>query len=462
MKKILWVGDSPECPSGFGRVTREISARLDCRLGGPYEVAVLGVNHRGDPGTVPYPVYTAAVGGDPMGVRRLHWTCNKIKLETGALPDLIIIQADGWQIPDYVNTLRVKQPNGEYVLPEHAAIPIVAAVPIDGKNFQGGWLDGVSHTVFWTQFAHEEARLGGYAGTADIIPLGVDLGIFHPVDRRGALDRLKIGILRDSFIVGNVNRNQSRKRWDLTIKFFSEWVKTYKVKDAILFLHAAPTGDTTIDVHQLARYYGVHHLLAFREPPVYDGTFDEVMRDTYNCFDLQVSTTQGEGFGLTTLEGMACGVPQIVPDWSALGDWAKHGAWLVPCKSTIVGYPFVNVIGGEPDERSFVTALNRLYVDKSGRKQNAEAALECSKDPDYRWENIGNRWIETVERVLGTGAVSSLANAGQGEGRSSPERPVLADPCRPDGATGRLTGAVIRRRCDSEQTAGRGSDGCED
>ena len=67
MKKLLWIGDGPDCPSGFGRATREI---LDV-LKEHYDVTVLGLNHLGDPGTVPYPVYSCFPGGDMFGVGRL-------------------------------------------------------------------------------------------------------------------------------------------------------------------------------------------------------------------------------------------------------------------------------------------------------------------------------------------------------------------------------------------------------
>lgn len=402
-KKVLWVGDSPDCPSGFGRATREILDRLRFE----YDVAVLGINYRGDPHPYPYPVYTALIEQEPFGTRRLHEICKREK------PDVIVLQNDGWNIPGYIQMLLARKKNGEYHFPEHAAIPVVAAVPVDGKNFQGEWLHGVALTIFWTQFALDEARAGGFAGFADVIPLGVDLSTYHPVDRDEAITRLKLDSIRDKFIVGNVNRNQPRKRWDLTIEYFAEWVKTYKIKDAYLFLHAAPTGDAGISVIQLAKYHGVLEMLALRDPDPYDGISEEQMRDTYNCFNIDISTTQGEGFGLTTLEAMACGVPCIVPDWSALGDWAKRGAWEVPCTSTCIGSPFVNVIGGVPDKKQFVLAMQRLYLDKKAHTQNSTAALECAKQPQFRWGNIGERWVQVLDSVLATPVERPWQDAGR-------------------------------------------------
>jgi len=296
--------------------------------------------------------------------------------------------------------LRMRKPSGEYYFPEHAAIPIVACVAVDGKNFNGRWLNGVALTVFWTQFALDEAKAGGHAGKAIVIPLGVHLDVYHPMDKAECRRRRLLPGMQDKFIVGNINRNQPRKRWDLCVKYFAEWVKTYNVDNALLYLQAAPTGEMVMDVRGLAAYYGVTGRVAIAESDACYGVSEQDLAETYNCFDLCISTTQGEGFGLTALEAMACGVPCVLPAWSALGDWAQGAAWLVPCTSTVVGSPFVNVIGGVADEVQFTRALQRLYVDVDARGRNAQAALEAVQQPRFRWENIGQQYLDAIDGVL--------------------------------------------------------------
>lgn len=397
MKKLLFVGDAG-CPSGFARATHEILARVSTQ----YDVTVLGINYRGDPEGFPEclrgRIWAAGGGNDAIGVGRLVWMCDKVR------PDVIVIQNDGWFIPYYVAALRRRRPTGEYFYPDHAAIPIVAAVAVDGKNFRGDWIKDVTMAVFWTQFALDEARIGGYAGAAQVIPLGVDLDTFYPVDREGALARRNASALAGKFVVGNVNRNQPRKRWDLTLKYFAEWVHSRHIKDAVLFLHTAPTGDDSINVQQLAAHYGVLDRLALCEPEIFYGASEDDMRDTYNCFDVNISTTQGEGFGLTTIEAMACGVPCILPAWAALGDWAKGAAALVPCTSTAMqSFPSCNgsaVIGGIADERLFIDALDMLYHDKDHRALIARLGCELAAEPCFRWQAIGEAWTALLNNVL--------------------------------------------------------------
>lgn len=381
MKKLLWVGDAG-CPSGFARATHET---LDA-LRHSFDVTVLGINYRGDPHPYPYPLYTVFPGGDPMGVGRFLWMCDLVE------PDVIVIQQDGWNFPSYVRQLAKA--------PEHASIPVVAAVAVDGQNFQGRWLEGVALAIFWTQFALDEARLGGYAGAATVIPLGVDLDTYYPIDRYEARSRRLPKQLDDAFIVGNVNRNQPRKRWDLTVKYFAAWVNANKIDNAYLYLHVAPTGDMGCDVVQLARYYGIVDRLILSEPEMWYGVPEHEMRDIYNCFDVQVSTTQGEGFGLTTFEGMACGIPQIVPDWSALGELTKEAALLVPCTSTAIGPPYVNVLGGIADEASFIRKLDAIYASQSVQASLRERGLKRVHEQRFRWPIIGQTFTEAVENVL--------------------------------------------------------------
>lgn len=386
MKNLLWVGDAG-CPSGFALATHKI---LDA-LSQSYNVTVLGINYRGDPHAHLYPIYAAAAGGDAFGVGRLIWMCDQAK------PDIIVVQNDPWNIPLYMHTLRSTNANyhGEY-----ANVPVVGNIAVDGKNCTGRWLKDLACAVFWTKFAEGEAKAGGYAGQSAVIPLGVDLNVYKPIEQLEARMRRLPKQLDEAFIVGNVNRNQPRKRWDLTVRYFAEWVKRKNIGDAYLYLHTAPTGDAGVDVKQLARYYGVADRLCLMEPEVFYGIPEEQMCDTYNCFDVQVSTTQGEGFGLTTFEGMACGIPQIVPDWSALGELLSGAAQLVQCTATAVGPPYVNVVGGVADEVQFIEALDRLYCAKAFREKYSELGLKRVREAQFRWESVGAAWKDLLDRVV--------------------------------------------------------------
>jgi glycosyltransferase involved in cell wall biosynthesis len=50
----------------------------------------------------------------------------------------------------------------------------------------------------------------------------------------------------------------------------------------------------------------------------------------YNTADVHINTSEGEGWGLTSHEGAACNVPQIVPDHSACQELFADYATLIP------------------------------------------------------------------------------------------------------------------------------------
>jgi len=376
MKRLLWIGDAA-CDTGFARATHYT---LDT-LSKEWDVTVLGLNYRGDPHTYPYPIYPAWPGGDLFGIGRCQEIVRKVR------PHAIVIQNDPWNIPLYMKTLE-----------EINDVPrplMIGAIAVDGKNCRGWAMNKLDHVIFWTKFAQYEAIKGGFAKSSSIVPLGVDLDIYKLGDRAAARKLVLPPQCQNGFIVGNVNRNQPRKRIDLTIRYFAEWMHSTGVDDAFLYLHVAPTGDLGYDCDQLAGYYNLHGHMILAEPEVFQGASEAMMANTYHTFDVQVTTTAGEGWGLTTMEGMACGVPQIVPDWAALGEWCGEAAMKVPC-DPICSLNKVNVIGGEPDGDLFKLALDKLYRFPEIRAAYRDKGLELAAQPEYRWENIAEAFAKEV------------------------------------------------------------------
>lgn len=381
MRRLLWIGDAA-CPSGFARATHYT---LDV-LRKTWEVHVLGLNYRGDPHDWPYKIYPASLAdrSDLFGLRRVP------EMIAGIRPDVIIIQNDPWNLPMYMELTRM--------------VPTIAALAVDGLNCRGRELNGLQCAIFWTQFGADQAIQAGYKGPYAIVPLGVDLEIYHQIDKARARELFfqpkDHDQLRNAFIVGNVNRNQPRKRLDLSISYFCEWVKTVKIEDAYLHLHVAPTGDVGYDCQQLMRYYGLSNRLILSNPDTWVGIDEKTLNNNYNTFDVGFSTTQGEGWGLTTMEMMACKVPQIVPDWAALGEWTEDAVVKVPCTEIACTINNINVIGGVMDRKGAIEALDALYRSPATRETYGQKGFDLISRPEYRWPAIGERFANAVDAAL--------------------------------------------------------------
>jgi len=382
--KVLFIGDAA-CSSGFAKASHHLLGvlRETC------EVEVIGVNFRGDPHPDQklYDIFPAMVGGDPIGVGRI-----KERLEANR-PDLVVLQCNPWNVPTYL--LRIPK-----------EIPVVGIIAVEGKNCVGTQLNALKRAIFWTEFGRQEAIKGGMTIPSAVVPLGVDLDAFSPGDQLAA--RQALGLPEpclDAFIVGNVNRNQNRKRLDLMIQYFAQWVLGAHITDAYLYLHVLPGSSTQCDCEQLAYYYGIgagpNCRLIYAQPKdTFNGTTLAWLRDTYRAFDVFANTSLAEGWGLTAMEAMASRVPCVLPNNSAFGEWAREGALMVPSPMEGLMPDVKTMIGWVPDKLAWIEAVNRLYHSRDLRQITAQKGLDLVSRPEYRWEAIGRRFAEEIRTCL--------------------------------------------------------------
>lgn len=404
--KIVFVGDAA-CSTGFALCTHQLCDRLHANR---HEVTVLGINHYGSPHDYPYTIYPCV---DPLdrslmvcGEQRLPKLIARLK------PDVVIILQDPWNIRGYM--IEIEEQLGDTI---NAPRPIMIGwLAVDAKNqISGKQLNQLDHVVTWTQFGIDELRAGGYTGEHSIIGLGVNtchrdrnIGFeyYSPVDRRTARQStlsdgtpvLPEGIPIDSFIVGMVGRNQVRKRLDLALEYFAEWIKSKSVDNAYLYLHVGPTGESGCDIQALCRYYGIKVIVS--SPPVSAAVTADDMRLIYNCFDVLWSMSQAEGWHLPAIEAMACGVPCLLPDQGAPAEWAKPAAMLVPCTATALCAPINRApytIGGIADKELTIAALDKLYRHATIRERLSQLGLELARE--LSWDVVGEQWEALLQSL---------------------------------------------------------------
>lgn len=388
-RRLLWIGDSPTTAwTGFGRASFNIIKELLTR----FDVHVLGTTFDGcpyDKTVMPYDIYPMSKG--VTEVLRL------------VQPDVVVAQHDPWHVQNWLR--------------ECGKIPVVGIMPIDGKNCRCDYLNELAMAVWWTKWSEQEARIGGYTGPSCVVPLGVDLDIFKPVDKQVA--RTTVGLpvdVHDKFIVGCIARNQPRKRLDLLVRHFAEWVKSRHVDDAYLYVQTAPTGESAYDVASLFRYEQLEKRMLLVTPAAYRTLPETTQAGVYNSLDVYFTTTQGEGWGLPVMEAMACGVPCVVPQWSALADWARDAAVFSPCgdiAGTINSFAptsgtKIAVLGGVPNKSDNVAALDVLYRDADYYADVRARSLALVNRPEFRWPAIGQGVLSAVENALAARRSGSL------------------------------------------------------
>lgn len=370
---LLWIGDAL-VPTGFATVTHAVLNHLRH----DWEVIVSGVNYDGSSHELSYEVMPAWQGGDMWGMNRFKHLCTEFD------PAAVIINNDWWNVAEFAKAA----PEG---------VRIIGYMPVDGGNLESAAMQELNklHAAVWyTDFGHRAAVAGGFTGRRHVIPHGIDAEVFQPSDLQEARRQLGLTVPPDAFIVGNVNRNQPRKRLDLTIQIFAAWIKQHSIADAHLLLHCAQK-DTGWDLRRVAGYYGVaDRLILTGADDIRDMQDVSRLKYIYSSLDVQMTTTLGEGWGLTTMEGMACGIPQIVPESSALGEWATP-AVKIPCSRTLF-HPEINTTGSLVDEAPFVAALQALYQSKAERSRLAAEGLAHVRGEAFRWETVAGQFQELL------------------------------------------------------------------
>ena len=394
MKRLLFIGDAV-CHTGFARVTHNILEHL-CK---EWEVHVIGVNYNGTPHEYPYPIWPARLYGDIWGLGTFNNLLPKIK------PDVILAIQDPWIAARYATEI------------DRGDIPLAVYMPVDARNQRPDVcerLNALNLALFYTQFGEVQCRLAGYIGPSFIIPHGVDTELYRPLDKGACRSRLQIyqhnkqvGLPADAFIVGNVNRNQPRKRLDLSIQYFAEWIRRVagcpqRIENAYLYLHCSQRDSVAWDLAQLANYYGVADRIILPDSEIVTaakGLDESEMPYVYGCFDVQITTTEGEGWSLPTIEGMACGIPQIVPQYAALGEWAAGAAYMVPC-SGYTTHPVINTVGALSEKESFIRALDMFYRNPRMRSKYSAMALARAREPRFQWKRIAELFAHYLRIVM--------------------------------------------------------------
>lgn len=378
--KLLVISDAV-AHTGFAQLAHSILHEIYRE----WDVSILGINYMGDPHPHPYPIYPASLGGDVYGFNRLP------QLLDGLQPDVVFIINDPWIAKDYIPVIKERN------------IPAVVYTPVDSPNIKRDFAKALNdcHTVVgYTQFTVDELQKAGLDTRTKVIPHGSDLTIFKPISRSEA--REKLGLSKDWYIVGNVGRNQPRKRLDLTLEYFAEWWKRIgKPEHVRLYVHCA-LNDLGWDLLQLAQYFGMDSQMIITSPKITaaQGVPKEVLPYIYNSFDVQINTALGEGWSLPQAEGAACRVPQIVPKWSGLGEWMADAADLVDCTSICVNTGGINTIGGVADKEQFIQALDTMYKDERHRKIMAQKAYSLISQPRFRWETIAKQFADIFREAI--------------------------------------------------------------
>ncbi|WP_299360741.1 glycosyltransferase family 4 protein [uncultured Paracoccus sp.] len=192
---------------------------------------------------------------------------------------------------------------------------------------------------------------------ATVILHGVDTATFHPPRDRAALRR-SLGLDPDAVLVGCFGRVRAQKGVDLLVEAALASFPRHPRAQLILTGRITPENrGFADDLIGRIRAAGLDRRIRFLgEIP-----WDDVVRH-YQALDLFAAPARWEGFGLTPLEAMACGVPVIA---------SRAGAYEALIRDGETG-----TLVDRGDAAALTGALERWLSDDAGRGAAGRAARQ--------------------------------------------------------------------------------------
>lgn len=393
MARILWIADAGS-HGGFATVTHQIGERLVRDFG--HDIHVLACNYQGDYWPTNLKLYPASQKDpqDKIGITRFVEMAAKVQ------PDAVMFVQD----PPVVLKSLLSNPHdtdrvlwrgmdgmveGKYARWRPA---ILAYLAIDGYENPRAW-DEMVPRVKRIAMSHH----GGSAmPEAPVVWHGVDTDIYHPGDKAEA--KRALGFDPDRFLVLRVDKNTWRKDYPASWLAMKPILRRHP--DIDMHWHARRTASDGYDL-QMVQWNDedIRERVSWSGPQEAGqavGVPEEMLATLFRAADLFISTSWGEGFGLTILQAMASGTPVIAQDCSAITEVVGPGGILIKPKGRM------HVPMGQmqciPDVDKFTYWIEHLYNSAKLREALGRAAVEQARK--FSWDIAASRMHEHITNAI--------------------------------------------------------------
>ena len=392
--KVLMISDHPMAPSGVGTQTKYIvEALLDS---GKFKVSCLGgaVKHEnyepqrtqeyGDD----FIIYPIDGYGNAESIRSILWA---------EKPDILWFMTDprfyGW-LWEIENEIRTLIPMVYYHVWDNYPCP----------KFNKDFYDSNDVIACISKVTHDIVNKVTPEVENHYVPHAVQPKIFKklPDDVVENFKAGNFGDEKDRFTFFWNNRNARRKQSGSLVYWFNEFAKKVGPENVRLIMHTDPHDPNGPDLYHLLRALDVDPNTITISHQKVDPPALSVL---YNAADCTINISDAEGFGLATLESLACETPIIVNMTGGLQEQVTDGEeWfgigIEPNSKALIGsqqvpYIFEDRIGKE----DFIAALEKMYnmpeeqrllLGKKGREH---------VEKNYNFKDFQERWVELMQEV---------------------------------------------------------------
>lgn len=438
--QVAVLADSPTVVTGFGNVCREILTNL--HKTGLYAFEVVGINYDGSPHELPFKMYPAinalimdSAYRDPYGRQRF------LDLVGEARFDIVWVLQDSFIVGEELGK-KITETNN--VLPIGDQFAFIYYFPIDATP-KKEWIDQsallADFPVVYTQYGYNEImklysvdenskleenekvlykeQEESITKKLSIVYHGANTRDFYPIDDEDRIKALRKQLWgdthKDKFVFINVNRNQPRKDLYRTMQAFKILLDRRRAKgkdDVYLYMHCNiyDNGMNMMDMcKQLNLTQGDEW--GFPNPGHFgpsSGFPVNVVNDIYNAADAVVTTTLGEGWGLSITEAMATKKPIIAPDQTSITEilgrtnagTGERGI-LVKTKGDFIQQNDNCRVRPITDPEDLADKMEMVLENRKALQPMVDNAYEWVKRLEWGGEEIGGKWIKIFEASYG-------------------------------------------------------------
>ena len=270
------------------------------------------------------------------------------------------------------------------------------------------FFDGI---ITFTPYWQEIAKKLGITKPLYNFPHGFDYNLYYQIPQ--TIARLYYNYNDDDFIILNLNRNQPRKRWDISIIAWANFLvmcynKFKKISNLKLVVGTQMNGYWDL----MEVFYNE---IRFTEIPWEDAKNTIVEIDNpqklsdrdinilYNSCDIGLNTADGEGFGLCTFEGLGVGKPQVASYLGGMIEFLSDDfSFKIEPKSYIyLDHKSVG-IGGKAElisPHECAEIFFKYYMDRNLLKKHGENARKHILT-HYRWETLVEYFYKNIIKKI--------------------------------------------------------------
>jgi len=408
------------CATGFATVMSNILRELNDT--GNYEIDVVAINYDGGvydrerfPGNV-WPAISALRMQGPYG--DYHGRQVFLDMLGSREYDVVFIVQDSFIVLNIVPQILEIQRN------KPTPFSTIYYYPFDctpKEEWVKQCADAFDFPVAYTEYAKNESRkyIGALADKHAVIYHGTNTKDFYPLDDdQKALARTMIfGAHKDKFIITNINRNQGRKDVSRSFMILRELLDR-GVDDAFLYMHMQET-DFGGSIIQQARNFGLEPGVHWTLPnpqqfSAHSGFPLEMVNQIYNASDCYLTTTFGEGWGLSITEAMAAKLPIVAPDNTSVNEILGNNerGWKVPSGEN----PSMWIIKENDNERirpimNVSKAADAILEIKAGLyPERVETGYEWINK--LTWKDVCRDWISIFNKATNKSKSAKLLKKG--------------------------------------------------